>query len=432
MNRRGAPSWIPVLAAALALGAPAAAHAQAPPNSGLPGSACVPAEVQPGVSERPAGWIADPLGPDAPAPNEGDALDGHARGLSLLLHGGAWFVTGHAALESTRPMAGFWRERGWRTVAASYRGCEHSIRDVVWIVDRLHALRPELPICITGISAGAHLAVVAAARRPEAVSCVIGLGTVADPAAALHQTVTSGGRTVVADWLYHFVVAAFGPAGVASATPDPAQIRARLLLGKAETDAVVPWEQSADLRDRVLAARPGADVEAVRLAGGDLPWVHGKVSLEAMLDFSERMVALVERTERPPAPAPDPPGPAFPPPTAPPATPSTPPAPAPAPPAAPPATPGGAAGTTAAPARKGTVRVSRARGRVVVAVRPVRRGKVRLRLRAGRRTLARATRTLRANRTTKVRLRLPRARPRRATLTVSGAGLAVRRVVRLR
>lgn len=438
-------------------------------NNGEADSMCVPAE-HPRTDTLPAGIVADPLGADAPAPAEGSVPSGPVRGMVLLVHGGGWYAVGHAALAHMRGEAAVWRGRGWRTVATTYRGCGASAADVLWAVDRMRELHPDLPLCLHGQSAGGHLALLAAALRPDDVDCVVTEGAPTDPEAARTQTAVAydGSTWAAGTWVRNLMVAAFGAENLAEVTPDPARIRARLLLGMAANDSLVPWAQTTGFRDAVLAARPGAEVTAVRLAAGSVGWMHGSVTAAAKEDFRARAAALAERAigdrlarlaaAAEPAPEPEPaprpvPTPAPQPQPEPQPAPAPLPAPVPAPgpepepviapapvPAAPaPAAPvpalpvapraPGAPKASAAIARPAAVRVSRAGRRLTVALRPTRSGRAVVVLRAGGRRIARVVRTLRRGRTTTVRLRLP-ARHRRATVRVTGAGLRATRTVR--
>ena len=124
-------------------------------------------------------------------------------GVLLLFHGGGWTSNGGGAAQSIRGEANRWRARGWRTVNASYRPCGRSIEDVLSLYDRVRSTYGGTsPVCTFGQSAGGHLALMVAARRPGGVRCVVNQAGPTDAPALASQ-------------------GAFDPAGTGAQTNGP-------------------------------------------------------------------------------------------------------------------------------------------------------------------------------------------------------------------
>lgn len=224
-----------------------------------------------------------------------------ARGVMLIFHPGGWFGVGRGALEVMRGEADRWRARGWRTVNASYRGCDSSIRDVAALYDRVERVYAgRAPICALGHSSGGHLALLLAARRPQ-VDCVVAAGAIADLPRLARQTAASrpgarsaAGPGATANW----ATAAFGADGLAGASPARRAVRARVLYGIAATDDLVPWAQATAFARSQRARGRGAYVDTERLGGGGQPFVHGTVSAAALKRFHDHERALIAPIER--------------------------------------------------------------------------------------------------------------------------------------
>src|SRR4051812_45846813 len=237
-------------------------------NSGAPNSVCAgtassyappadPGISTTGLTGAPARYeIGDPTG-DFP---------GRApKGTMLVLHGGGWHETD--ALSTVRGEADRWRARGWRTVNATYRPCGLSVTDALWFYDQIRARWGTAPTCVAGQSAGGHLALLVAAWRSD-VSCVIDEAGPTDPTTLPAQATAGGAGSENSKALYNQMVAAFGLENLGWFNPVQRPITARVLIGFAAGDWVVPWAQATELRDKLLAADPGAYVDAVRLEAG--------------------------------------------------------------------------------------------------------------------------------------------------------------------
>jgi acetyl esterase/lipase len=255
-------------------------------NTGQPGSTCQPTangnEFTP--SDDP-GVSTGQLGAAAPAYYEvgepSGAFAGAApKGVMLQIHGGAWYVVGDGVVSASRPFADAWRDRGWRTVNLDYRGCEHSLADVVTFFDLVRAKYPGLPICATGQSAGGHLALMLAARRPG-LACVEAVAAPTD----------LPGLEASEPTLYHRAVAAFGADRLEELSPvsNAGQISARVLQGIAVNDQVVPPRQPAELDGLLTDTYSDTRI----LEGGEVPFIHGKADRTAVESFARRELNLV-------------------------------------------------------------------------------------------------------------------------------------------
>lgn len=274
-------------------------------NSGLPGARCK-AVYRPGDA-TPAGLSTGVLGA-APAPYEvGEPTrkpprGGERRRVMLLLHGGAWFSVGQGAIADQRAGADAWRAAGWTTVNADYRACSRSVDDVVAVYDLVRShFGPDVPVCVRGESAGGHLALLLAGLRSD-VSCVIASGAPTDlwSIVAQGRVAARDGRGVAAlargaEWGFGVARSAFGRGWLARRSPVAWAdgMRARVLLGTAADDPIVPFAQAEQLADRLRARDAGVHVDLHRLEPGGTRWVHATVSDAAAKEFGRREAALV-------------------------------------------------------------------------------------------------------------------------------------------
>jgi BD-FAE len=276
-------------------------------GTGQPDSICTTSAVASDGSALPAGVsTSHPAFFGAPAYYEvgspSKTYAGQApRGVMLVIHGGAWTVNSVGLVQGMRADADRWRARGWQTVNFTYRACAASVGDALWFYDKARAWFGSGAICALGTSAGAHLGLLIGARRPD-LYCVVSQAGPTDlrtiqrevaynPASGLYDQ-TNGGRQV-----HNLAAAAFGaenlplysPAAQASETLKST----RVLQGFSADDALVPYQQTADLADAMRTADPGAYVENMQLAIGTIPFAHGRVTQAALDDFYERETELV-------------------------------------------------------------------------------------------------------------------------------------------
>ena len=277
-------------------------------NSGQPDSICTPqvaasngSPLPPGVSSSNPAFSGAPAAYEVGLPT-GAYLGQPPRGTMLVIHGGGWTYTSIGGIQAMRPDADRWRARGWQTVNLTYRPCGQSVADVLWFHDKARAgFGAGAKICAMGTSAGGHLALLIAAQRPS-VHCVVSLagptdlrtiaGEPAYDAATGQLTQTVGGR-----WIHNLGAAAFGAENLVAhspaAQPSPTLKGTRVLQAFSADDAMVPWQQAADLAGAMLAADPAAYVESLRLAAGTIPFAHGAVTQAALDEFYAREAQLV-------------------------------------------------------------------------------------------------------------------------------------------
>jgi pimeloyl-ACP methyl ester carboxylesterase len=270
-------------------------------NTGARDSICSSVELA-SAEPLPDGVTSGALGAPGPAYSEtGTPLggDGVQRGVVLLLHPGGWMPTGSWAAAFMRPDADRWRARGWRTVNASYRGCGVSIDDVVAFVDHIRARIPDdQPLCIVGISAGAQLALIAAARRPAVVDCVVSHSGPTDlQALATEQAYdpATGGRSTNGPiYVHNLAVAAFGAENLMKMSPARQPIAARMLVAVGEQDSALAPSQATAFASAQLALNATARVEVLLLPAGPVAWGHGSVAATAIDAFHAAETALSE------------------------------------------------------------------------------------------------------------------------------------------
>ncbi|MEY2472488.1 MAG: hypothetical protein QOK28_1817 [Actinomycetota bacterium] len=291
---------------ATSLTAVAAAGASTPAaNSGAADSACVPTEFDGPYTAPPTGVVTTGLGADAPAYYEvGRPAGGYygqpAKGVMLLIHGGAWYAVGKTVVAAMRNQADRWRNAGWLTVSVDYRGCAQSFDDVLWFMKRIRQNKPNAVVCADGFSAGAHLALLLAAVRPD-LACVIanagpsdfvGLRTQMTPEKGTGVNSTAGPQK-----LANFAAAAFGGsvATVARISPSThiATVKARVLMASGQNDVLVPVAQNRNYALAFRASHPLGYVDVAVLAPGPLLYVHAGVSQSALDDLHARENALV-------------------------------------------------------------------------------------------------------------------------------------------
>lgn len=98
-------------------------------------------------------------------------------GNVLMIHGGGW--KGDLGAEADQVMTSYiedTRSWGYVTYNIGYRSGAVSLSDVVDAARRIGKKNPDEPLCLVGGSAGAHLALIAAAKLGRDVDCVVDIG----------------------------------------------------------------------------------------------------------------------------------------------------------------------------------------------------------------------------------------------------------------
>ena len=99
------------------------------------------------------------------------------KGNVLMIHGGGW--KGDLGAEADQVMASYiadTRSWGYGTYNVGYRSGAHSLTDVIDAARRVVKKNPDEPLCLLGGSAGAQLALIAAAKLRRDVDCVVDIG----------------------------------------------------------------------------------------------------------------------------------------------------------------------------------------------------------------------------------------------------------------
>src|SRR3954469_23516568 len=95
------------------------------------------------------------------------------RGYVVLIHGGGWRLVGRGMTGFMNPVADRLNQAGYATLNVDYGLGKRSLPDVLAFHDERRArVGPGTESCMYGDSAGGHLALLAAQRRPD-VACVI-------------------------------------------------------------------------------------------------------------------------------------------------------------------------------------------------------------------------------------------------------------------
>lgn len=218
------------------------------------------------------------------------------RGVVITIHGGGWFIVGPEAARAERPESALWASRGWTAVNVSYRAGRRSLRDVLWFYGRVRRhVGKQTPICLTGGSAGGHLALMVAVHRAD-VDCVIARGAPTDLTTIGRQRAwgPDGPQTTLPEMTQQWAIEAFGRRRLRDMSParQARRIRAWVLFAIADRDPFVPWRQALQLK----RAMPRAHV--FRLSWGGQSWVHTSVSAEAARGFRRAERAVARRARR--------------------------------------------------------------------------------------------------------------------------------------
>lgn len=211
------------------------------------------------------------------SPPAGEQAGERPRGHVLTIHGGGWTRVGPAMAARMDPDVKRLNGWGYATANVDYRAGAASFADVRDAYDALRRrVGPRAPICAYGSSAGGHLALMLAIRRP-ALACVV---TKAAPALLRDLDPPLLGTAA-----RHFE-----PVGGLDAwSPALYSLRTPLLAQHARHDALVPFGQAGALR----AANPNARV--VALGPGERRWTHARVNSRQLAEAHELERAFLAR-----------------------------------------------------------------------------------------------------------------------------------------
>lgn len=203
-------------------------------------------------------------------------------GVVITIHGGAWLAVGAVPMNAMRPEVERFSSRGFQVVNITYRPGLAGVGDVLAAYDRARArVGRRTAICALGHSAGGHLALMLAARRPN-LACVV--------AKAAPTDLPSLGGSLQAEQARAYAVGAFGAEGLAHYSPARLSSRVPALLVNAREDAVIPPSQLRRYRRR------HRNSEAMVLRAGSERFVHvGGVSARDLRRSRVRAHAFVRR-----------------------------------------------------------------------------------------------------------------------------------------
>ncbi len=169
----------------------------------------------------------------------GEPSGGDPTAVVMLIHGGGW-QRSDSGYREQKSNAKYVQAEGYATVAVGYDAGAKGFRQVEDVYRAARQRYPGLPVCASGISAGGNLALMLAAREPD-LDCVVALSAPTN-LTALAQQDPSG------DEAYHLAVKAFGRGQLAKWSPIryAGRIKSRVLLIAADSDPIVPVEQSRE------------------------------------------------------------------------------------------------------------------------------------------------------------------------------------------
>ena len=131
---------------------------------------------------------------------------------------------------------------------------------------------------------------------PE-LACVISQAGPADLTTLATQAATKGDGSpsnVLPIQISNMTVSAFGADRQASISPARLGVKARVLFAIAASDPGIPWAQAISFAASQQARNASAYVDTMRLANGDVSWIHVAVAAGALVRFHNREKLLTE------------------------------------------------------------------------------------------------------------------------------------------
>jgi acetyl esterase/lipase len=167
-------------------------------------------------------------------------------GIVMFLHGGGW--VGLPDSRATDAMRSFIQPMGsrYKRVTVGYR-TGHSLEDTLAAYDSIRHRWPRQPVCLVGVSAGAHLALMTAVRRRD-VACVV---DIVGPPDLDHLSTAPAAAT-----LHQFAVDAFGRDNLGKVSPVSYTHRLRttpVLVGASWCDIFIDLETQQRFADSIGA-----------------------------------------------------------------------------------------------------------------------------------------------------------------------------------
>ena len=193
---------------------------------------------------------------------------GQASGTVILIHGGAWVHHGPArAMRQHRRHAARLNRLGFDTFSITYRSGAQALPDVVAFYDALRRRRGDRePVCSLGDSAGGHLSLMLAARRPG-LDCAISRGAPTDLRFADGIWRPAVERLLAP----HAPLASISPVFFAR------RLAGRVVASHAHHDPLVDHSQLVRLR-----RASGGAIKTITLPPGRAHYVHAGVNAAAL------------------------------------------------------------------------------------------------------------------------------------------------------
>ena len=215
----------------------------------------------------------------------GEPSSGDPIAVLMLLPGGGWErnpTEYEGQVQAGKSLNG----QGYATVAVEYDSGIKGFKQIEAVYKAAKKRYPDLPICANGISAGGHWALMLATRAPD-LACVEALAAPTDLTTVAQQDPSGDEVTSAA-------LTAFGQGGLARWSPVnyANKIKAKVLLIAAESDPVVPANQSRELAQ----ALPGAQLMVVPPGDVPVPWAHyGGVPADAQNEVITRELDFLKQ-----------------------------------------------------------------------------------------------------------------------------------------
>jgi len=216
-----------------------------------------------GCGEKESGGAARPTTVSGARVSWGDPASGDPRGVVMLIPGGGWQRT-TSTYEEQKASAPAIQAKGFATVTVGYDTGAKGFQQVVDVFKKAREAYPGLPICASGISAGANYALLLAAHEPE-LKCVVAV-------AAPTDLTTIAAQDPEGEEAYQAAVTAFGQDQLARFSPVrfADKIKAKVLLVVAVSDPVVPEAQGQEF----ARALPGTKLIVVPPGPVSVPFAH--------------------------------------------------------------------------------------------------------------------------------------------------------------
>jgi dienelactone hydrolase len=204
---------------------------------------------------------------------------GDPTGVVILLPGGGWARPSRTTFDDYKQQALAIQAGGIATAVVRYDAGAQALGQIEGVYAKAQERFPGVPICLIGGSAGAHWALMLAAREPE-ISCVVDQAGPTDLTKLAEQGSQEG---------HELAVTAFGAGRLAKFSPVRYEITTPVLGIYAESDQLVPVEQGEEL------ARALPNAELIKLPDGSTPGFHSGVDGDALVNANARIAEFLQQ-----------------------------------------------------------------------------------------------------------------------------------------